>query len=200
MILADYLKISKKTHLIFDFDETILKLILPWENAVEGIRDKLIRLNEKIYKDYKKEKISLSSLQNQYILNFGEKILGDLIKNELKFEKKYLKGTILNQELIDFIKKSSGYKMLIWSSNTKPTIKNLLIQHRIFDKFKKIVTREDVKLLKPEIDGFNLLYDIKVPKGKYLFIGDSKFDRMAAEKAGIDFYSVDFFHVERKYW
>lgn len=200
MKLADYLKTSHKTHLVFDFDETLLKLILPWEKAVEGIKDKLISLDKKAYEDYEKEKISLSPLENRYVLDFGEEILNLIIKNRLEFERNYLKGVIPNKSFINIVKNLSSYEMFIWSSNTRPTIEKFLKEYGILYKFKKIVSREDVKLLKPEIDGFELLYDVKIPKENYLFIGDSKFDRIAAKKASIDFYFVDFFSRSGKYW
>src|SRR3989344_7011500 len=190
MTLPDYLKTSEKTHLIFDFDETLIKLILPWEKAIEKIRKELASLDETICKDYEQGKIPFSLLQNKYVSLFGKKALDLLIKNEIEFEKNCLEGVIVNKELIDFVKNLSGRELLIWSSNTKPTINKFLRERKVFEKFKKIVSREDVKLLKPEIDGFNLLYDSKVSKKNYLFIGDSKFDRVAAKSAGIDFYFV----------
>lgn len=199
MELADYLRKTKKTHLIFDFDETILKLLLPWDDAFKRIRKELISLDEKTYGDYGSRKISFSLLQNKYVREFGKKILGNFIKNEIGFEREELRGVILNPKLLDFVKNSSSYEMFIWSSNAKPTIEKLLKQHGIFGKFKKIVSREDVSFLKPEVDGFELLHDVKIPKEKYLFIGDSVNDKLAAEKLGIDFFLVDFFHVKSNY-
>lgn len=193
MTLADYLKVSKKTHLIFDFDETLIKLILPWDDAIKAIKNELTALDEKTYSDYHENKISHSLLQNKYVSRFGEKILRIIIKNEIEFETNNLQDAIPNPELLDLVKNLSGYELFIWSSNTKSTIERLLKKHGIFEKFKKLVTREDVALLKPEIDGFSVLHDTGVTKENYLFIGDSEFDRIAAEKIGIDFYLVDFF-------
>lgn len=193
MKLTDYLKTSKKTHLIFDFDETMLQLVLPWEDVLKNIKKEIVPLDKKTYEDYGQGKISYSSLQNKYVKRFGKKILDVFNKNTKEFEKVKLKGVNLNHELMDFIKNLSGYEMFIWSSNTRSTIERLLKNYGIYKKFKKIVCREDVEFVKPEIDGFDLFHNKKTPKEKYLFIGDSMNDKLAAEKIGIDFYFVDFF-------
>ena len=193
MTLDDHLKTSKKTHLIFDFDGTLLKLVLPLEKAIGNIEMELTALDDKPYREYHEKGSPFSLLQNYYVDKFGEKALKTLVKNEIEFETGNLRGAIPNQELLSTIKKLSGYELFIWSSNTKPTVEGLLKKHGIFNKFKRIITRENVKFLKPEIDGFRLLYDPKVPKASYLFIGDSEFDKLAAKKAEVDFYFVDFF-------
>lgn len=199
MTLDNYLKVFKKTHLIFDFDETLLELVLPWEDAIKGIKNELIALDKEMYKSYYEKGVSsLSLLQNQYVSRFGKKALNIIIKNEIEFETRNLKGVIPNKKLLEFIKNLPSHKLFIWSSNARPTIEKLLKSYGIFDKFEKIISREDVELLKPEIDGFKLLYDAKIPKKKYLFIGNSDFDKLAAEKVGIDFYLIDFFNVKGK--
>ena len=193
MTLDDHLKTTNKTHLIFDFDGTLLKLVLPWEKAIRGLEKEITALDDRPYRKYHEKKLPFSLLQNYYVDKFGEKALKTLVKNEIEFETKNLKGTILNKELLNIVKNLSGYELFVWSSNTKPTVEGLLKKHGIFNKFKRIITRENVKFLKPEIDGFRLLHDPNVSKEKYLFIGDSEFDKLAAKKAGVDFYFVDFF-------
>lgn len=197
MSLDNYLKTSEKTHLIFDFDETLIKLILPWKNAFEGIEKELSLWNKKRYQKYHENKISFPLFQNKFVREFGDKALRLLIKNNIEFETQKLEGIIPNEDLLKFVKNLSGYELFIWSSNTFPTVEKNLKKQGIFHKFGKIVSRENVELLKPEIDGFRLLYDPKIPKERYLFIGDSMNDRLAAEKAGIDFFLVDFFHASR---
>ncbi len=197
--LQEYLKNSKKTNLIFDFDETIIKLVLPWDKSTDRIKDKLLKLDPKSLEQYQQNEISFSVLQNAYVLKFGEKALKLFLKNNLLFEKEDLKEYLRNEEMINLIKNLKDYEMLIWSSNMKSTIERILNELQILDKFSKIVSREDVKLLKPYVEGFERLYDGK-PRANYLFIGDSKSDKEAASKAGIDFYLEDYFNVQGKYW
>ena len=202
MSLSDYLKQKQKSHLIFDFDETLVKLVIPWEweFSVGTIKDELSALDRKIYEDFKNGKISFSELQNSYIIGFGAQARDLIIKNNIQFESTHLRDILPNPELIEFVKDDKNYKLLIWSSNTRPTVERALKQFNILDKFEKIVTREDVTLIKPYLEGFEKLYDPNLAKDEYLFVGDSKFDKLAAKEAGIDFYYVDYFEVPGKYW
>ena len=190
MSLSDYLKRHQKSHLIFDFDETLIKLIIPWqvEFSVGSIKDDLLALDKSIYESFAKNKISFSELQNEYISRFGAKIKDLIIKNNIHFESTYLKDILANPDLIEFVKRDTEHVMLIWSSNTKPTVERALKKFNLEGKFSKIITREDVTLIKPYLEGFEKLYDPSVPKNMYLFVGDSKFYRLAAKEADIDFY------------
>lgn len=193
MLLDTYLQKVNKTHLVFDFDETLVKLILPWDHWEDPIKDKLIKLDKSIYENYKEKKISLSDLMNQYILKFDKQVK-DLIKdNAFNFEANYLKDVISNNELINFVKNSKNYKIFIWSSNTQATINKVLNNYGIWNKFEKVVTSLDVDLIKPYTDGFNQIYDPAISKKKYLIIGDSDRDKKAAEQLEVDFFLIDFF-------
>jgi len=193
MTLNSYLQKVDKTHLVFDFDETLVKLILPWDNWEDPISDKLIKLQKSIYENYKIEKISLSDLMNQYILKFGKQAKNLVKGNALNFETKYLKDVIPNKELIAFVKHSKNYKMFVWSSNTRPTVEKVLDDYAIWNKFEKVVTGLDVDLIKPYTEGFNQIYDPTIPKERYLIIGDSDRDKKAAKQLGVDFFPVDYF-------
>lgn len=66
----------------------------------------------------------------------------------------------------------------------------------ITDHFKKVISREDVYLLKPDNEGFKYIYEGGTALDKYLFIGDSDADRIAAEKSGIKFLHIDNFDLK----
>ncbi len=193
MTLDAYLQKLHKTHLIFDFDETLVKLILPWDHWEDPIKDTLIKLDKSIYANYKKEKISLSDLMNQYILKFGKQARDVLKSNATNFETRYLEDVIPNNELIDFIKHAQKYIMFIWSSNTRPTVKKALHHYGIWNSFEKVVTSLDVELLKPNTEGFSQIYDPAIPKKRYVIIGDSDSDKEAAKQLGVDFFLIDHF-------
>lgn len=193
MTLNTYLQRVNKTHLVFDFDETLVKLILPWDNWTDPIKNELIKLDQTIFENYKKRIFSLSDLMNQYTLKSGEQVKDMIKNNAVNFETKHLKEVIPNKELIDFIKHAKNYKMFIWSSNTRPTIKKVLNAYRIWNKFEKVITSLDVNLIKPSIEGFGLIYNPAIPKKRYLIVGDSDRDQEAAKKLGVDFFLIDYF-------
>jgi HAD superfamily hydrolase (TIGR01549 family) len=198
--LQEYLKSVEKTHLIFDFDETIVKLLLPWDKVLDKISEKLVVLDKITYESFKKKEISVNQLENEYIVKFGDKARKIIINSRTLFEEESLQGYLRNDAIVDFIRNDTKYRMFIWSSNTKPTIKKILQKLGILNKFQVIVGMEDVFLSKPYIDGFKKLYEKKIPKNKYLFIGDSKNDQKTADEIGIDFYLDDCFNVPGKYW
>lgn len=193
MNLSSYLKTSKKTHLIFDFDETLFQLILPWEKWEENIKDELINLDREIYNDYIGRKIDLNSLQNKYVLKFGNEARQLMNKANIDFETKYFKDVVTNKELLEFVREVKNYKMYIWSANTKYVIEKILKLHGIENKFDKLVTRLEVDMLKPDPEGFDKIYNPKIPKSEYLFVGDSSNDKNAAKNSEIDFFQIKYF-------
>jgi HAD superfamily hydrolase (TIGR01549 family) len=196
MTLNSYLQKVDKTHLVFDFDETLVKLILPWDNWADPIKRELMKLDKSIYENYKKEKSS-SDLMNQYILKFGKQARDLVKRNAINFEVNFLKDATPNNELIDFVRHSKNYKMFVWSSNTRPTLEKILNKLGIWNKFEKVVTSLDVDLLKPYTEGFKQIYNPTIPKEKYLIIGDSDRDEKAANQSGIDFFLVDYFKTAK---
>lgn len=192
MDLKNYLKTGKKTHLIFDLDETLAHIILPWDIWEKDIEEKLKKVDLNILRDYKNHKINLSQLENLYVSKHPQ-TLDLMIKNSKKFESENLQDIRINHELVDFIKTSKNYHIFLWTGQHSNTVKTVLKKLGILEKFEKMATRNNVKLLKPETDGFKLIYDGKTEKSKYLFIGNSWYDRKAANAVGIDFYQEDYF-------
>lgn len=190
MKLEQYLAVHKKTHIIFDFDETLFYLLLPWEKCFSLIQDDLVKLDKSFLS---LSQGSWSSLQNQLIARFGDTARELIIKNNTAFEMNELRGVEVNNELIPFILSNKEYTFSIWSSNTKPVIEKVLKEHKVYDKFEHIVTRTDVAMLKPHPEGFSLLYDPQINKENYLMVGDSQHDFHAAKSAGIDFLEVNYF-------
>lgn len=197
--LETYLTTHSKTHLIFDLDETICWLILPWDRWEEKIKEKLITLDKTIYQEYTTGKISLSELQNKYVSKFPptEQLF---LKNNTWFETTFTTKVFPNPLLLKFLKKpqnSQKYMYYLWSSNTKKTVTTMLQKYNLSHHFKKIITRNDVALIKPHQEGFTLIKDKNIPFTNYLFIGDSKSDRQAAKAVGIDFFKVTYFNNKK---
>jgi HAD superfamily hydrolase (TIGR01549 family) len=194
--LEQYLKQHPKTHLIFDLDKTICWLILPWQHWQDKIKEKLIAVDKPLYQKYIIGKISLSELQNQYISKFpSTKQL--FIKNNTWFETTLLQNTIPNPQIMKFIKNSqnsSPYTFYLWSSNTKKTVTAILKKYTLSRRFKKIITCNDIAMIKPHPEGFTLIKEKNIPLTNYLFIGDSKSDKQAAQAVGIDFFQVTYFN------
>ncbi|MDD3647093.1 MAG: HAD-IA family hydrolase [Candidatus Dojkabacteria bacterium] len=194
MKLENYLLKNKKKHIIFDFDETIVKLYLDWDVFRSGIKRITSNYDRELVEKYEKEKLRGIDLMNLGIQKYGKKYWEKLIDFTLEFEKKNLSGESVNREIVKFIlENSERYKMYIWSSNTLPTIENSLRRMELFERFERIVTREMYSLAKPYTDGFEVIFHDEVPdKSKILMIGDSGSDEKAAQNCRIDFYKVGY--------
>lgn len=184
---------TDKTHLIFDMDGTLVQLVFSWEEWVENVSNLLIDKDSKIYEDFQDKKLDLTSMLNLYTKKYPE-IKDKIAQRAVKFEANYLTNTLVNDDLVNQIRTNKNRHLFLWTSNPRPTTDWVIKRTELEGRFEKIITRNDVNQLKPDPEGFQLIYDSRIPKEKYVLIGDSDRDRVAAEKAGIDFCLVDFFH------
>jgi len=193
MNLEEYLKKNPKKFLIFDLDETILKLRLPWSEYLEPIKEKLASIDADILDRRYKKEISLSELQNEYAKKDNEMV--SFLKSYNQSFESQLPGYDANPAIIDFIKNDTSHTLFIWSSNCAPTVKKVLTEESILGKFITLVTRTDVDLIKPNPEGFSHIYKEGTDLKDYLFIGDNIADKKASESVGIDFFEVNYFRL-----
>ncbi|MBP9816393.1 HAD-IA family hydrolase [Candidatus Woesebacteria bacterium] len=193
MNLEEYLKKNPKKFLIFDLDETILKLRLPWSVYTEPIKEKLLSIDLNILDKLYKKQISLSELQNEYVKK--DRGMIDFFKTYNQSFESQLPGYDANPAVINFIKNDTSHTLFIWSSNCAPTVKKVLTEESILGKFRTLVTRTDVDLIKPNPEGFSHIYKEGTDLKDYLFIGDNIADKQASESVGIDFFEVNYFRL-----
>jgi len=192
MSLVSYLNDNPKNQLIFDFDNTIVRLLISWDRWYEEIENELYKIDKELVEMGKNGQLNLSDFQNSFVKKYGKSIKNKIIAHNRDFEKNFLKGYKINQELIEEIKILFGKKYL-WTSNTRQTVIPILNEIGILALFEKIITRDDVTFVKPNIDGFAFIYDPEIPKNEYLLIGDSGSDEKASQKAEINFYKITYF-------
>ena len=194
MNLKEYLQQHPKKYLIFDLDETLVHLILPWPAYAASLKHDLVKLDGSLYSQWEQKKGKAVELENIYVRAFGETAKKLFIEKRQQFEEGSLERIEHNVPLIPMVRELTAYRCAIWSSNMKKTIKRALTEVGLDALFTQIVSMEDVMQLKREIDGFNLLYDKREAKKDYLFVGDSLADKMAAAGVGIDFFQINYFN------
>lgn len=177
-------------NLIFDFDHTIIDLLIDWDKGIEVLLDLLQKVNKKLYDRF--AYLDINQLINKFYRYEGDDFRHTFIEFTKNFEKNNLISHNADFGLINKIKSlKNEYYLYIWSSNTKGIILPLLEKYMLKDVFKKIVAIEDVKFIKPSGSGFNNIYDKKFPyKSEYLMVGDSSNDKDCAKDAGIAFIYV----------
>lgn len=190
----DYITSSQKTHIIFDFDKTLFKLVLDWDKYFDNIKEELIVTDAKLYRSYCIGNLNWSEMQNLYIKKYGDKLRKLICKNNIKAETQLFENAIENKSLINRIETiDDEYNLYIWSSNVEELIKKILNEHKILRKFKRVIARNHVSFLKPNPEGFYLIYNPKIPLTSYLFVGNSISDKRASEVANIDYFQVTYF-------
>ncbi|MEX0895942.1 MAG: HAD-IA family hydrolase [Patescibacteria group bacterium] len=182
-----YLEKNPKKVLIFDFDETLFTLELPWHIFFNGLVERLQELDPGLH-----EERSIVALEHRAVRQFGNKANKIINHWSNEFERQYLQGVSEHISLTNFIRKRSAeYDIFLWTSNTRGTVEPILKEVHILSYFQRTVTADDVRMIKPDPEGFDLIRTDNRPLDEFLMIGDSSNDQEAAAAAGIDFFKVD---------
>jgi len=194
MTLSEYLELHPKTHLIFDFDETLFWLVLDWDRFFEAMEKELAPIDRKLYDDLAAQKRSLSGTLNAYVETYGNKAKQIITSMSVRFEQEHLLRVVPNPELVDFVAANrEKYRMSIWTSNTSRIVEKVLEEHGLSSVFTRVASQLEVTMLKPYTDGFRYLAQSGVPLARYLMIGNSSADEEAAKASGIDYFHIDYF-------
>lgn len=185
--LSKYLHEKKKRHVIFDFDETIGKVLVDWERW----KQELIKILKKYNSTYVlKVGRSWAEIENEGIAQHGQAFRDDLTPFYARYESEAVYG-FKEYETISIIKSLSGMSLSLWTANARKTVEPLLEKIGLLTSFLPIVTRDELFYRKPHHEGFAHIHKIhNLPLADYLFIGDSDADRLAAKGAGIEFLHV----------
>lgn len=184
----NYIKEKNKKYIIFDFDETLCTLLINWDPWCEEL-DNLFLSYDMVSKD--DSDLSYAEMINLCIDKYGEEARDKILEINYRNEKDCSSGYELSPTAIPLLELSKEYaELYLWTSNDRRTIMPILKELDMEKFFKKIVTRNDVKYVKPKADGFSLIYDKNNSKSDYLFIGDSAADSGAAQNSGIDFLNI----------
>lgn len=187
MNLEAYLGKKPKKHLIFDFDNTLVEMV--WPNDIhKTLTDYVRSVDEQLLADF--GGIGYDTY-NQLIKKYGPKVKSDLDAIYLKAEFSRMNDiTRVNKTVFDFIKLNQGrYHFYIWSNNQRKSVTTILVSLSYQNLFDKLATASDVSFFKPDIDGFNKLFDsVSQKKSDYLMVGDSENDRQAALNSGIEYF------------
>jgi FMN phosphatase YigB (HAD superfamily) len=197
MPLTEYLATHpEKKFLIFDFDETLFHIHLPWGVYKDRKNEILKAFDEALYEEKAREDQD-EDLVNIFIAQHGEAIRKPLRDWSLEFETEYLIAFHPNVQLLSWLEQHrEEYRFFIWSNNCTPTIERALRDHTMNEWFQEIVGKDKVEFGKPRRDGFELIFDSVVQQqgsepevAEFLMTGNSlQSDKRAAEASGIDFF------------
>ncbi|MCC6014047.1 MAG: HAD family hydrolase [Candidatus Verstraetearchaeota archaeon] len=180
----------------FDLDGTLVKIPIDYELMRNEL--KLIAKKYGLYSEFKplfKEIKRLSSLHSEGD-KFAKECLEVIKKYEIKGAEKaeLLKGV---KEILYYLK-SKGIKIAIISNNSKDCIEKVLEVTGIRNLIDLVIGRNSIENLKPNpLPIINALKILNVRK--VIFVGDREEDKIAANKAGIEFIEANKINELLKY-
>ena len=203
MSLAEYLATNPKKYLIFDLDETLIRLEVRWNGVYEMLFDEVKKIDSSLVSHVPVTSLEFYKLVNKTTVKHGIKAKQMLDQAISQFEISNYIGYTLNPSLMSFIHTHKNtYSFSLWTSNSRGTINDFLQKEQFNHYFENIITLESVMFTKPDTYGFTMIYNPNNSKRDYVMIGDSNNDEIAAKNAGIDFFKEVYFSHPKApfYW
>ncbi len=180
--------------IIFDFDNTLIKSIINFP----AMKISMARAAKKHGLDFGKEediphRYTAGNIIDQ-VEEFDKKNDTQLV-TELwglveKFERMGMENISIDEDvlqMLEYLKKKGISASILTNNAKKPTIE-VLERFNISDYFDIVIAREDVKKMKPDKEGLEVIVQkLKLNLDKVIFVGDSWVDGVAAVNAKIRF-------------
>jgi phosphoglycolate phosphatase-like HAD superfamily hydrolase len=83
--------------------------------------------------------------------------------------------------------RDAGYATAVWTNNARDVTLEALARFMLLDALHHVVTRDDMRALKPDPDGWRVIVEHFGPVDAAVVVGDSWVDGVAAAAAGVPF-------------
>lgn len=189
----------KYRYLIFDLDETLTHLKLPWDEWEKRMLAQLPPTASIQARDMLRHQTSNWGVVINALAKDNNAVHQKIIDISRTFEAEYFSHAPYHA-LIEALStlQQDGRTFFLWTSNSRATAGQALRELGILERFSKIISHESVLQIKPDKDGWSQLHDQAQPLDAYLFIGDSSNDEQAARSIGIDFFKITYFKQTKK--
>ncbi|GAF88862.1 unnamed protein product [marine sediment metagenome] len=180
--------------IIFDFDNTLIKSNINFP----AMKISMARAAKKHGVDFGNEEDIPNRFTAGNIIDQVEEfdkindteIVAELWDMVEKFERLGMENVSIDDDVIqmlEYLKKKGISASILTNNAKKPTIE-VLERFNIIDYFDLVIAREDVKKMKPDKEGLEVIVQkLKLNPDKAVFVGDSWVDGVAAVKANIRF-------------
>jgi phosphoglycolate phosphatase-like HAD superfamily hydrolase len=176
--------LSKYKGLIFDLDETIVKLNVDWKNLKKELSDIV----------YKEKGIQISFTPLDPILltlkkRFGASFFNSLVTQISRYEMDDSRYRY-NDDLISYIQKMTAQKFAIYSMNTTKCIQ-YIVQKYLHRKLDFFISKETCSKPKPtgeDIKGILKFWNFNA--SEVAFVGNNDFDAQSGHLAQVDTYII----------
>ena len=188
--LIKFIESSQYTDIIFDFDETIVQLLIDW-SYLKIDREQLAKKYDE--ENYLKEN-GWYAFDKMLVEKYSEAWKIDLDKMFMTAEENHFLGLNENTDLIAFIKENAKkYNFYVLSNNTQNTLYRVISELEMTKCFHIVLWRDNVSAPKPNPEGIEtIIKSQQLKKENTLMVWDSETsDIAAAERAEVDSFLID---------
>ncbi|OGM05305.1 hypothetical protein A2715_05495 [Candidatus Woesebacteria bacterium RIFCSPHIGHO2_01_FULL_39_32] len=171
-------------NIIYDFDGTLFKFDLDWK----GWHDRVKAFIKEHEPTFEKEGL-VNNIQNDYVKKYGKSLRDKICSMNETYEIENIENVLPNTKLIDYIKTRKDVRNFVLTSNNHKLVDGLLKKYGIYDKFEQIIARDDVLLIKPDIEGIQKILNGENLKD-FIMVGNSTNDELTAKTSGIAFEMI----------
>ena len=180
--------------IIFDFDNTLIKSNINFP----AMKISMARAAKKHGIDFGKEEDIPHRYTAGNIIDQAEEfdkkneteIVAELWSMVEKFERMGMENVSIDDDvlqMLEYLKEKDISASILTNNAKKPTLE-VLERFNISDYFDIVIAREDVKKMKPDKEGLEVIVQkLKLNPDKVVYVGDSWVDGVAAVKAKIRF-------------
>jgi len=177
-------RLNNYKNIIYDFDGTLFKFKLDWTQW----HDKVKAMIKKYEPSFEKEGL-VNNIQNDYVKKYGKALKDKISSMNETYEIENIKKVTPNKKLIEYIRNRKNVINFVLTSNNHKLVDGFLKEYGIYERFEKIIARDDVFLIKPDSEGIEKILkglDRKVT----IMVGDTSNDELTARTSAIDFEMV----------
>ena len=185
---------EEKQVVIFDLDGTLIDSVDYHVKTFAKSCELLgIRVDERLIREFRKRVGKRFEEIVREILPVDEETVKKLVEVKWKISDEFLDAVKPVEEAVRLIEELPDTTVLaLFSSSPRKFIKKILRRLGLESAFSIIIGKNDVKKGKPDPEGVLKILEIaKVPPERCVFIGDTEYDRIAAERAGVRFVHID---------
>lgn len=186
---------------IFDLDGTLVESVdFHVKTFEEACRRIGIEIDERLKEEFRKRVGKrFEEIVSEILPSLSGEEVERLSKIKLELSEKLLEEIKPNERIIEFIRDApENYEFALFSSSSKKFVMKVLEKLGIREKFRVVIGKENVREGKPSPEGaLKILEKTGIGKENAMYVGDSEYDRQAAEKAGVKFLHVKDFSEEK---
>jgi HAD superfamily hydrolase (TIGR01549 family) len=188
MVAYIFMNFNQYHYFIFDFDQTLVLLLIDWSSWQEGVA----AIIKKYDSSFNEAKSLHSHSIAEFIDKYGKTFRDDYVNFGIDLEQKNYSGYKVISKTMTLLKtmNQQNKSLYLLTSNSAETVLPILEELKITGYFKKIITTNDVENIKPSPNPFKLIYTEDNNKNQYLMIGDSISDKEFAKNVDIDYLDV----------